>query len=77
MQGWASEGLSECVVGNQERHAKCYLVELEPDSPRDIFLGDINGSLESFSLRAEPETIVYQLSIPAMPEKVRITEWLS
>lgn len=63
------------MVGNQERHAKGYLVEFEPDSPRHILLGDIDGSLESFPLRAEPETIVYQLSIPAMPEKVRITGW--
>ncbi len=55
MQGWVSKGVSECVDQKRER----YLVELEPDSPRDIFLGDINGSLESFSLRAKPETIVY------------------
>ncbi len=66
--------MSECVVGNPERDAERYLVELEPDSPRDIFLGDINGSLQSFSLRAEPETIVYQLSIPTMPAKINITE---
>ena len=77
VHGCVSEGLSKRVMGIQQRDATQYLVELEPDSPRDILLGDINGSLQSFSLGAEPETIVYQLCIPAVPEKVKMTGWLS